>query len=227
MELAGKRVLITGGGQRLGAMLAQRLAEAGAKVYLHARTRRDEEAFPTFYADFALPGAAAELCRALPELDILINNASSYAMDRLATGAEGPMREQFEVNFWAPLTLMRHVAAQGNVPSVILNILDQEIAGTTCVSGSYGLSRRLLAEATRSMALELAPRTRVCGVAPGPVLAPPGKEHLGMAKTLAGVPLARPVGVEDFLAGVLFLLRNNSITGEILFIDGGQHIKRD
>lgn len=218
-------MLITGGAQRIGLALARHFASLGVEVLIHARTRREATEFPVYYADFSQPGAAAELFRQLPPLDLLINNASSYEVTPLADEPEAQMRRQFEVNFFAPLALLRAFAGQSERRErAALNLLDQEIARTVNRSGSYGLSRRLLAAATRELALELAPELRVVGLAPGPVLPPPGREHCGMKKVLASVPRGRPVALAEVVAAAEFLLRSDSLTGEILYLDGGQHL---
>ena len=120
---------------------------------------------------------------------------------------------------------MRHFYAH-STPSelAVVNILDQAIVKTPRDSFSYSLSKKALAEATRAAALHYAPRMRVNGLAPGPVIPPPGLEHLHMEKTLKTLPLARPVNLHDLSSACIMLATNSSITGATLFVDCGQSL---
>ena len=133
-------------------------------------------------------------------------------------------REQLEVNFWAPLELMRSFAKQDIRDGVIINFVDQEVLKTPR-NGIYSLSRRMLADATLELAAELGPlNIRVNAVAPGPVIPPPEFAANGMKKTLPTLPLRRKVELDDLTNAVLFLAENKSITGAILPVDCGQHL---
>ena len=177
-------------------------------------------------ADFAIPGAAAKLFAECGRVDILVNNASMFETDELASGNEAHDREQFEVNFWSPLALMRAFAAQELAEGgAIVNLLDQEVTHRSAHGGAYALSRRALADATLELARELGPRNlRVNAVAPGPVLPPPWLPDGKMAKTIPTLPLRRKVELDDLTSAVLFLCRNDSITGQILCVDCGQSL---
>ena len=159
-------------------------------------------------------------------MDILINNASMYRLSSLADAPEALDREHFEVNFWSPLALLKAFAAQHDLnEGAVVNLLDQEISGISPRGGGYSLSRRALAEATLELARELGPRNlRVNAVAPGPVLPPPWLPDGKMAKTIPTLPLRRKVELDDLTAAVLFLCRNDSITGQILCVDCGQSL---
>ncbi len=236
MNIAGKCVLITGGARRVGEELVRSFASAGANILLHVRnslaeaealvgTLPEPGACRIWVADFAIPGEAAKLFAACGTVDILINNASMFEADELADGSEARDREHFEVNFWSPLALMRAFAAQNLSEGAIVNLLDQEVVGHCARGGGYALSRRALAEATLTLARELGPRNiRVNGVAPGPVLPPVWIPDGKMEKTLPALPLHRKVELADLSDAVRFLCRNDSITGEILCVDCGQHL---
>lgn len=143
----------------------------------------------------------------------------------LAAGPEARDREHFEVNFWSPLALMRAFAAQQLREGAVVNLLDQEVVHGSARGGAYALSRRALADATLEFARELGPRNlRFNAVAPGPVLPPAWLPGGKMEKTLPTLPLRRKVGLADLAEAVLFLCRNDSITGEILCVDCGQHL---
>ena len=236
MNLAGKTVLITGGAKRVGAELVRAFAAAGAEIRLHVRRSRAEaetlaaslphpEKCRIFTADFAIPGEAAKLLAACGRIDVLVNNASMFEPDTLADGAETRDREQFEVNFWSPLALIRAFAARNPTEGTVVNLLDCEVSGPSAQGGAYALSRRALADATLELARELGPRNlRINAVAPGPVLPPVWLPGGKMEKTTPTLPLRRKVELSDLVDAVLFLCRNDSITGEILRVDRGQHL---
>ena len=237
MFLEEKNVLITGGARRVGAELVRRFAAAGARVAIHCRNSRAEaeqlltslaqsDRHRIFCADLARPGEAERLFAAVGRVDVLVNNASLYRAGRLAAGSEAGDRLHFEVNFWSPLALMRAFAAQEELTEgCVVNLLDQETAIETPQGGGYALSRRALRDATLAFARELGPRNlRFNGVCPGPVLPPVGLEHSRMEKTLPTLPLRRKVDLGELADAVLFLCRMDSITGELLYVDCGQHL---
>ena len=237
MRIDGKTVLVTGGARRVGANIVRAFAAEEADVILHVRHSREEaaelaaslprpERCRILMADFAVPGAAAKLFAECGQVDILVNNASMFETDELVSGNEAHDREQFEVNFWSPLALMRAFAEQ-ELPEggAIVNLLDQEVTHRSAHGGAYALSRRALADATLELARELGPRNlRVNAVAPGPVLPPPWLPDGKMAKTIPTLPLRRKVELDDLTSAVLFLCRNDSITGQILCVDCGQSL---
>ncbi|WP_294478998.1 SDR family oxidoreductase [uncultured Victivallis sp.] len=237
MRIDGKTVLVTGGARRVGANIVRAFAAEEADIILHVRHSREEaaelaaslprpERCRILMADFAIPGAAAKLFAECGQVDILVNNASMFETDELVSGNEAHDREQFEVNFWSPLALMRAFAAQ-ELPEggAIVNLLDQEVTHRSAHGGAYALSRRALADATLELARELGPRNlRVNAVAPGPVLPPPWLPDGKMARTIPTLPLRRKVELDDLTAAVLFLCRNDSITGQILCVDCGQSL---
>ncbi|MCI7643842.1 MAG: SDR family oxidoreductase [Lentisphaeria bacterium] len=236
MNFSGKRVLITGGGRRIGSALVRAFAEAGAEVIIHCNMSIDEaellrrtlpnaEKHQVRHCDFSDMISVERLLAQVGRVDILVNCAALYTRKSLASGSMAEFCSEFTVNVVTPVSLMKQFVTQlENGEGVIVNILDQEVFKAAGKLGAYSLSKRALKDATYAAALEFAPRVRVNAVAPGPVLAPEGLEHLKMAQTLQSVPLARPVELADLVAGVLFLAGNRSITGEVLYVDGGQHL---
>lgn len=232
-----KRILITGGARRVGAAIARKCAEAGAHVVIHchrsvADARQLVAALPgaghdVICADLADPALADSLFARLDKpVDVLINNASAYGrFPGVLQEKPEEMRRYFQINCFAPVSLMRQFAEQaGAGEGVIVNLLDQEVFCNSPDGGGYAWSRRALRDATLEYARSLAPRIRVCGVAPGPVLPPEWCPESRMEKTLARVPLGRPVALDDLTAAVMFLIQNRSVTGEILSVDCGQHL---
>ncbi len=236
MKLDGKKVLITGGARRIGGELSRSMAAQGAVVYIHCHKGSAEaeallgelpgSGHKVFTADFSQPGAAAELALQCGEVDVLVNNASIYARTPAAL-AEEESRRYFEVNFWSPLALMRAFAApERRTPGVAVNILDQEILRPAVENGIYAISRKALGDATIAFALEHASRNlRFNAVAPGPMIPPPGLENSTMSKVLKSVPTGKRIEPDDLVKTVLFIIENDSLTGAVIPLDGGQHLK--
>src|SRR5574344_1253820 len=152
MELINKTVLITGGARRVGAALTEKFARHGAKILLHCRNSRAEaekllatlpgSGHRLLSADFSRSGEAERLFAEAGRVDVLINNASLYFADELAVVDDARDRLQMQVNFFAPLALLRAFAAQsGLTEGAAVNLLDQEIFRPAARGGVYSLSR--------------------------------------------------------------------------------------
>lgn len=236
MKLDGKKVLITGGARRIGGELTRALAAQGAAVCIHCFRGGDEaeallkelpgSGHRVLPADLSVPGAAAQLYEKCGPADILINNASIYARTPADLNEE-ESRRYFEVNFWSPLALMRAFAApERKSPGAVINILDQEILRPAAENGIYAISRKALGDATLAFALEQASRgLRFNAVAPGPMIPPPGLEHSTMSKVLKSVPAGKRVEPADLVRTVLYIIENDSLTGALIPLDNGQHLK--
>ena len=227
-SLTGKSALVTGGSRRLGAAICRELAARGAAVAVHYR-RSEAEAIAMNrvlkHGVFSLRGDLAnpqerewvfrEAAEWLGRVDVLVNNAAVFARD-----GEIDPAELRAVNVEAPLDLAARVAAQPGGGCVI-QMLDARIARPEAGPfRSYAATKRELAESVARLAREWAPATRVNGVAPGPVLAPEGA-----CEAAGDLPLGRRPTPEDVARAVAFLAESESVTGQILFIDGGQHLK--
>lgn len=226
MVLKGKRALVTGGAVRIGKAITQALQAAGVEVVVHYRNSKAEaEALSPFTVQAnlqCLEECAGLIDRAGP-LDILVNNASIFTKDTLADATPERVRREFNVNLFAPMELVRAFAEQTE-KGAIINLLDRRIAcnDTSCVP--YLIAKKGLEDLTKLAALEYAPQIRVNAVAPGPVLPPPGSSAES-ARELAGrLPLDRLPTLGNIAEAVLFLLQAESITGQTLFVDGGQHL---
>jgi len=240
MEIADKVVLITGGAVRVGRAIAWRLAAEGARVIVHYRSSRTEAETLTRQLGeshgaqaWALQGdlRSAEVCRALiresrqraGRVDILINNAGVFHKDAFPAITEEGIVGMFWPNLFAPLFLIQAFAESGSSGKVV-NLLDKRIAedDTACVP--YLLSKKGLAEVTRLAALAYAPAISVNGVAPGAVLPPPGEAESYLAEKAGPVPLRRRCTPEEVAEAVLFLLEQDALTGQVIYVDGGQHL---
>jgi pteridine reductase len=251
MELNGCRALVTGGAVRIGAAITRCLAAEGCTVVIHCN--RSWSAAEALAEDirhaagtaFVVGGdlADASECAAVVNeahhlaggLDILVNNAAVFHQHRFAEADRTALLSELDINAFAPIDLTRRFVALGGtggrlsnaapwLRGKIVNLLDRRIAGVELGSLPYQLSKHMLADFTRLAALELAPGFSVNAVAPGPVLGPPGT-GAGYLKESAGeIPLACDCSPEAVAASVCFLLRQDAITGQVIFVDGGQHL---
>jgi NAD(P)-dependent dehydrogenase (short-subunit alcohol dehydrogenase family) len=240
-DLRGKTALVTGGAKRLGRACVLVLAEAGASVVIHYNSSAAEaealreQVRERGVAAWTLPGdlsrpeeAEGLLARAVAlagPVQVLVNNASSFDLSRLEDVTFGQVTESAALNAWAPFVLSRAFAAQG-LPGRIVNLLDTRVDGYDWPHVAYTLSKHLLAVLTRMTALEYAPGITVNAVAPGLVMPPPGQGNGYLQGLTGSVPLRRHGSAEDIAQAVLFLLRSSFVTGEVIHVDGGVHLRR-
>jgi len=242
--MEGKTALITGGARRVGAAIARRLHGAGANVLIHYR---DSEAEATLLvkelnsqraksaagvkADLLAPVAPRMLVAAARDafgrLDVLVNNASSFFPTDVGAIEISHWEELVGSNLRAPLFLSQEAApelskGEGSIVNIVDIHADRPLKGYPL----YSVAKAGLAALTRSLALELAPRVRVNGVAPGAIAWPedgqfePGERE----RVLATTPLARIGTPEDVAQAVHFLACAPYVTGQILAVDGGRSI---
>lgn len=238
-SLLGRTALVTGAARRIGRATALALAAEGANVVLHyRRSAREAEELRehiiglgtrawTIEADFGEQGSYVGLLERARELagpvEILVNNASVFPAGRLETTSLEELLQIVEVNAWAPIALSRAFARPRGKGSIV-NILDARIGGHDPHHAAYHLSKQVLAAATKATALEFAPHIRVNAVAPGPILPPEGKDKQYLERVAAKLPLRRHGTPEDVAQAVAFLAQAEFVTGQIVYVDGGQHL---
>ena len=236
MNLKNKKVLITGSAIRIGRALCQAFASHGAQIILHYNNSVKEA--ETLFAelggtkkghtltqgDLTHHVYTNNLVSSCGQVDILINNASIFDSKSLAEENLAASHYQYEINFWAPMILMQQFQKQHLPEGLIINILDQRIYSLDDSTGSYLLSKKTLADATKLAALQWAPTIRVNGIAPGAVMPPLSLPNSKMEKSIAATPLKRPTPIDEITNTAIFLAKNNSITGEIITLDGGKHL---
>jgi NAD(P)-dependent dehydrogenase (short-subunit alcohol dehydrogenase family) len=240
---AERRVaLVTGGAKRVGAAIVRALAVDGYAVLIHCNASRAEAdalaaelavggcRTAVIAADLADPAAVAGLMAAAAgpfgPPTLLVNNASLFLTDTLHSIEVAAWNRQFSVNIRAPSVLAKDFAAllPAAESGAIVNIIDQRVKKLTPQFYSYTLSKAALMAATITMAQTLAPRIRVNGVGPGPVLP---NIHDGRAlfeREAAGTPLGHDVKPEEIAAAVVYLAGAKSVTGQMIAVDAGQHI---
>ncbi|MDD2236901.1 MAG: SDR family oxidoreductase [Kiritimatiellae bacterium] len=237
MKNTGIKILITGGARRLGRILAETLATRGASTAIHYNSSSEEAndlkhqlaAHGTtahlIQADLTSPATCEDVItqavRLLGGLDVLINNAATFQSDTLRDLNVEHAQKQMMLNCWAPLLLARSFAQQCPGGKII-HILDQRIARHDGHHLSYTLSKKALAESVGMLALELAPNFTVNAVAPGAVL-PPDKRS-GTREKAGPAPMGHAGTPEEVAEAVAFLMEAESITGQIIYVDGGQHL---
>ena len=232
METAGKRLLITGGGRRIGAAIAGKMAAAGCVIALHCRSSVAEaeellEKLPgrghTLHVlDLSLPHAAEKLVSEVGRFDFLVNNAAIFF--RPGSPEDERSGKMYElINYTVPMQLLELFACQDIAGGAAVNMLD--CTALKAGSGSYWQSKKKLLEATGKLAVEWGSRNlRVNGIAPGAVLPPPWAPDSKMSNILAQTPLHRATTPEEIARAVEFMLTCDSLTGAVLPLDGGLHL---
>jgi NAD(P)-dependent dehydrogenase (short-subunit alcohol dehydrogenase family) len=245
MSQALRTVLVTGAARRLGREVALQLAAAGWQVAVHYRGSATEAAATAAECAQRTPGAAAfqadlddeaaaralvpQVAQHFGQLDAVVNNASLFEHDTVASFSYKALAAHMRTNAAAPILLAQalhaHVA-QRQGSGVVVNLLDQKLWNQNPDFLSYTLSKAALEAATTTLAQALAPQLRMVGVAPGLTLTSHmlSQEKFEQLHRLS--PLGRSSTPEDVAAAVRFALENNSITGTTLLVDGGQHLMR-
>jgi NAD(P)-dependent dehydrogenase (short-subunit alcohol dehydrogenase family) len=181
-------------------------------------------------ADLADPEAVGSLidraARALGPLTLLVNNASEFSPDEVGTLTPDLWDRHFAVNLRAPVFLAQDFARQlaPDGTGSIVNIVDQRVWKLTPQFYSYTLTKAALFTATRTLAQALAPRIRVNAIGPGPTLSNVRQAEEDFAKQSAAVLLGRGPSPDEIADAVVFLARSPSITGQMIAVDGGQHL---
>jgi pteridine reductase len=226
MILKGKRALVTGGAVRIGRAITEALQAAGVEVVVHYRNSVAEaQALSPFtvQADLQSMEEVSRLIERAGPLDILVNNASIFTKDTLAGATPERVLREFQVNLFAPMELVRTFAAQAG-QGAIVNLLDRRIRCNDTTCAPYSIAKKGLEELTKLAAVEYAPYITVNAVAPGPVLPPPGSTAESVRELAGNIPLDKLPTSGNIAETVLFLLTSDSITGQVICVDGGQHL---
>jgi NAD(P)-dependent dehydrogenase (short-subunit alcohol dehydrogenase family) len=232
-----KAALVTGGAVRLGRAIAISLAAAGYDIALHYNSSEAEAL--TAAADIRARGARCELfqhdlCQIdhldsmiasvaskFPGLDVLVNSASAYQAGTISDTTPAQLDRLWTVNFTAPFFLMKEFCKRIDRGSIV-NILDNKIAFNQYHYAAYLISKKALADVTKMAALEFAPRIRVNGIAPGVVLPASIRSDEYLQWRHQGIPMSRAGHPDHVCEAIGCILANEFITGQILFVDGGE-----
>ncbi len=241
-ELMPKSALVTGAGRRIGRAIALDLAQHGWAVVVHYNTGAAEaeevaeiiragggraEALGADLRDEAqvealMPRAVA----ALGPLGLLVNNASPFEHDTALSATRASWDLHMEVNLRAPFVLTQAFARQlpAAARGCIVNMLDQRVWNLTPYFVSYTVSKSALWTLTRTMAMALAPRIRVNGIGPGPTLPSARQTEEQFDRQCRMMPLGHGTSPQEICAAVRFILAAPAMTGQMIALDGGQHL---
>jgi len=239
-----RAVLVTGGARRVGAAIARALAAAGWLVFLHYhRSAREAEALAQelerkggrcipLKADLArleeVEGLIPRCLAEAPALDCLVNNAAAFERDSIATLTPESWARHLLPNLTAPAFLAKGFAEHADPArdNVIINLLDQKVRNLNPDYFSYTVSKQGLLGLTETLALALAPVVRVCGIAPGITLPSGSQSEAEFARAWRAPPLGRSTSPEEIALAVEFILATPSMTGNILYLDGGESLTK-
>jgi NAD(P)-dependent dehydrogenase (short-subunit alcohol dehydrogenase family) len=242
MDHAIGTALVTGGAKRIGRAIVEDLAAHGFAVAIHANRSLDEAQalasqiaadggraavlagdLTDMTAAGALIGAAGA---ALGPVSLLVNGASIFEDDSVLDFDWSDWDRHFAIHLKAPVLLARTMAEA--LPSgregLVVNIIDQRVWRPTPRYFSYALSKSALWSATQTMAQALAPRVRVNAIGPGPTLKNVRQDDADFARQVDGLMLKRGPALSEFGATIRYLWQARSVTGQMIALDGGQHL---
>lgn len=247
-----RRALVTGAAHRLGRAMALDLAGTGWDVAIHYNGSADGAAATvaearalgaraeTLQADLLVESEVATLVARAAEalggpLALLINNASVFENDRITTMTRESWDRAIESNLRAPVRLTQDFAAQAPgaardargepvAQAVVINMLDMRVLRPMPTFLSYFTAKSGLYAFTRAAAQALGPDVRVAGIGPGPTLPAPNQSEEHFMRQRDACILGRGSDPEDIVGAMRFILSNKAFTGQMVAIDGGQHL---
>jgi NAD(P)-dependent dehydrogenase (short-subunit alcohol dehydrogenase family) len=242
MSAAARTALVTGGARRIGKAIVEDLAAHGFAVAIHCnRSRREADSLAqelraaggraaVVEADLTDAASTGRLIQAatdaLGPVGLLVNNASIFERDTVLTFDPAVADRHFAIHVTAPVLLARHFAEAlpAEAEGLIVNIIDQRVWKPTPGYFSYTLSKSAQWAATRTMAQALAPAIRVNAIGPGPTLASERQAARDFDAQVGGLILKRGPALAEFGATIRYLWDARSVTGQMIALDGGQHL---
>jgi len=233
------KIIITGGATRIGAAIAKELSGPGVEMVIHynssksAAEKLQKELSKNKTKVYLVKGDLTkeqDLKKIikfsklkLRYFNCLVNNASLFENDSLKNFSSKGWNQHIDVNLKAPAYLTKEFSknVKGKNNNII-NIIDQRVFKLTPFFFSYTLSKTGLYTLTKTSAMELAPNIRVNGIAPGPTIKNKRQTETHFKKQYLATPLKQQVNVKDICSAVDFFIKNSSITGQVIAIDGGQ-----
>jgi len=247
MSTARAAVLVTGGAKRIGAAIVRGLVSDGWIVALHYHASKSEAdalaasvngerhvCFPV-QADLSrrseieslIPRVNAMLRdRAGAKLSCLVNNANLFAYDRVATLTWESWEKHLVPDLYAPVFLTKNFAdtIAEEEHGLVINMLDQKLHNLNPDFFSYTIGKFGLWGATKTMALALAPRIRICGIAPGITLPAPKQTPEQFERAWQKTPLGRSATTDEIVAAVRFIIATGCASGTVVVLDGGESL---
>jgi NAD(P)-dependent dehydrogenase (short-subunit alcohol dehydrogenase family) len=242
MSVRPRTVLVTGAARRVGAAISRRLAEDGWNVIIHYHRSAPEA--ETLAAEIRAAGGLCHLIQAdlsaRPDVeslmqrcvathgtvDCLINNASTFYYDDIASVSWDSLHDHLSSNLIAPVFLCRDFVRRfdGSADGCIINILDQKVTNLNPDFLSYTIAKIGLAGLTTTLAMALAGRIRVCGIAPGLALISGKQTEASFERAWRAPPLRRSTSPEEIAMCVRYILSTPAMTGNTIVLDGGESV---
>ena len=234
--------LITGGSQRIGAVISERIAQEGWNVIIHYNKSKNK-AFnlKKKLSSFKINSCCikADLSKELElkklfinarkemgNITCLINNASTFELDSIENIKKKNWDYHLNTNVWAPIFLIQQFIK--NLPKKIdgniINIVDQRVANLTPFFTTYTLTKSMMWSLTQTLAMSLAPKIRVNAIGPGPTLKSKRQTDAQFKRQYNSVPLKKSVNPSEIGDAVIYILKSKSLTGQLINIDSGQHL---
>ncbi|MBF0627172.1 MAG: SDR family oxidoreductase [Magnetococcales bacterium] len=237
--------LVTGGARRIGAACVRALAQRGLSVVIHHHASHAEaealraeifaqggqaQVLQADLADATQTGtliARAETLLGQQPITLLVNNAAIFEQGALRETSHAQWERHLAINLTAPFLLTRDFARRlpSGMPGQVIQLIDRYAHHPRPGYAAYSAAKSALWTLTRQAALELAPAIRVNAIGPGPILPAPGDSAERFARIGAATPLTRAGNLDDLTAALLFLIDNPFITGELIRVDGGEHLR--
>ena len=232
--------LVTGSSDRIGKALSLELAERGYHLILHynsssekveklkAEIEKDYKVTAhLLHINFMEENNFDQIFQELKDknfnIQVLVNCASDFQRSTFNDKGSELLRKEFKINFEIPYLITKSYANTFKNGHII-NFLDTKITKNSTDRLDYILSKKLLKDFTQLSAVELAPQFKVNAIAPGLVLPPPGEGKEYLLNLADEIPLKTIGNIEEILKAFRFLLESNFVTGQILYIDGGDHL---
>jgi len=242
MELDGKVAIVTGGAVRLGKAMALALAERGARLAIHynASAGPAQEVVQqvqsmgcgavALQADLSrpdrAPGIVERTVASFGRADILVNSAAIFEAGNWDDTTEEDWDRHFDINLKSPFFLTQAFAKQVGQERTahVVNIADWRAIHPGTGHFAYTLTKAALVTMTKSLALALAPNIQVNAIAPGRVLPPPGKGPEYLQRSASQIPAKKTGSPSDIVRALMFLLDSDFVTGELIYVTGGEHL---
>ena len=239
--MEANKIIITGGATRIGAAISKKLSGPEVEMVIHYNESKSsaeklkKELLKNKTKVYLIKGdlnketdvnKIVKFAKSkLKYFDCLINNASLFENDKLDNFTTDSWGRHLRTNLRTPALLSKEFAKniKGNNNNII-NIIDQRVFKLTPFFFSYTISKTGLYTLTKTSAMSLAPNIRVNGIAPGPTLKNKRQTEKHFKKQYLATPLKRQIDVNEICNAVDFLIKNRSITGQVIAIDSGQNL---